>query len=481
MLPNDPNDPNASDDPPTATTAELPGEPTETDEQTGQAAAAAMADGPGLGYVAGPAPVPVAGRTNRRGFVLGVALTLVTVLGGSALFVSGYSLGHQQAEQPGTASADQVAFKSFWDTYHSIRDRYALGPVDTTTLVEGAIRGMVASIGDPYSSYLSPEDFASTLQDISGQFEGIGTEIGTVDANGKTVDCATFGPTCRLVVVTPIAGSPAEKAGIKAGDVITSVDGASLDGLTPDQARDKIRGKAGTSVKLHIERKGAAAFDLTLVRAKIQREEVIAKELSNGTVGYVELAGFSDAGADAFVAAVKADVDKGIKKIVVDLRGNPGGFINDAQKVASAFIASGPVFWQQYANGTQEETDALPNGVATDSSIKVVVLIDHGSASAAEIVAGALQDTKRATLVGETSFGKGTVQQWLQLEGAGGVKLTIAKWLTPLKRWIHKIGLVPDVAVAPPANASAPDAALDRAVAILTGAADVPEALLDAA
>jgi carboxyl-terminal processing protease len=469
-----PNDPAPSDDPSTATTADLPTERADP-------ATATSSDEPGLGYVAGPAPLPVGGRTNRRGFVLGVALTLVAVLGGSALFLSGYSLGHQQAEQPGTAAADELAFKSFWDTYHSIRDRYALGPVDTTTLVEGAIRGMVASIGDPYSSYLSPEDFASTLQDISGQFEGIGTEIGTVDANGKTVDCATFGPNCRLVVVTPIAGSPAEKAGIKAGDVITAVDGASLDGLTPDQARDKIRGKAGTSVTLHIERTGAAAFDITLVRAKIQREEVIAKELANGTVGYVELAGFSDAGADAFVAAVKADVDKGIKKIVVDLRGNPGGFINDAQKVASAFIGSGPVFWQQYANGTQEETDAIPGGVAVDSSIKVVVLIDHGSASAAEIVAGALQDTKRATLVGETSFGKGTVQQWLQLEGAGGVKLTIAKWLTPLKRWIHKIGLVPDVPVAAPTSATAPDAALDRAVSILTGAGDLPEALLQAA
>jgi carboxyl-terminal processing protease len=469
-----PNDPAPSDDPTTATTAELPTEPADP-------ATAGSSDEPDLGYIVGPAPLPVGGRSNRRGFVLGIALTLVTVLGGSALFLSGYSLGHQQAQQPGTAAADEQAFKSFWDTYHSIRDRYALGPVDTTTLVEGAIRGMVASIGDPYSSYLSPEDFASTLQDISGQFEGIGTEIGTVDATGKTVDCGTFGPNCRLVVVTPIAGSPAEKAGIKAGDVITSVDGASIDGLTPDQARDKIRGKAGTSVTLHIERTGAAAFDLSLVRAKIQRAEVIAKELANGTVGYVELAGFSDAGADAFVAAVKADVDKGIKKIVVDLRGNPGGFITDAQKVASAFIGSGPVFWQQYANGTQEETDALPGGVAVDPSIKVVVLIDHGSASAAEIVAGALQDTKRATLVGETSFGKGTVQQWLQLDGAGGVKLTIAKWLTPLKRWIHKIGLVPDVAVAAPASASAPDAALDRAVSILTGTAEQAEALLEAA
>jgi carboxyl-terminal processing protease len=295
------------------------------------------------------------------------------------------------------------------------------------------------------------------------------------------VDCTTFGPNCRLAVVSPIAGSPAEKAGIKAGDVITSVDGVSIDGLTSDQARDKIRGKAGTSVTLHIERKGVAPFDIAIVRAKIQRQEVTAKDLANGTVGYVELAGFSDAGAQAFVAAVKADVDRGIKKFVIDLRGNPGGFITAAQKVASAFIASGPVFWQQYAGGSPQETDATPGGVATDSSIKVVLLIDHGSASASEIVAGALQDTKRATLVGETSFGKGTVQQWLPLSDSGTLKLTVAKWLTPNKRWIHKIGIVPEVTVAASTTAGAPDAQLDKAVSILTGAALQPEALLKAA
>jgi carboxyl-terminal processing protease len=477
MLPNDPSQP---DDTTSTTTDLAPADEAGSSVSAWTEHASTEADRPPLGYVSGPAPVPVAGRTNRRGFVLGVALTLVAILGGGALFASGYSLGHQQANQPGTTAADEKAFQAFWDAYHGITDQYALGPVDTSTLVQGAIRGMVTAIGDPYSSYLSPADAAATLQDISGQFEGIGTEIGTVDATGKTIDCTTFGPNCRLSVVTPIAGSPAETAGIKAGDVITSVDGTSIDGLTSDQARDKIRGKAGTSVTLHIERKGVAPFDVTIVRAKIQRQEVTAKELANGTVGYVELAGFSDAGADAFVAAVKADVDKGIKKFVIDLRGDPGGFITDAQKVASTFIASGPVFWQQYADGSQHETDATPGGVATDPSIKVVLLIDHGSASASEIVAGALQDAKRATLVGETSYGKGTVQQWLPLSDSGTLKLTIAKWLTPLKRWIHKIGIVPEVPVAASTAAGA-DAQLDKAVSILTGAAVQPQALLKSA
>ena len=434
------------------------------------------------GYVAGPAPVPVHARRPQRNTVVAAALVVVALLGGGALFMSGYSLGRDQGLAPGTPVSEAQEFQAFWDTYHAVRDQYALGPVDTKTLVEGAIKGMVEAVGDPYSSYLTPEDYAASLSDISGQFEGIGTEIGTVNSKGATVDCSVFGPECRLVVIATIEGSPAEAAGIKAGDVIASVDGVSIDGLSPDQARDKIRGKAGTTVTLRIERTGTAPFDLTITRAKIQRQEVTAKDLAGGTVGYVKLSGFSDAGADAFVAAVKADVDKGQKKLVIDLRGNPGGFITDAQKVASTFIASGPVFWEQFADGHLQEWDADGKGVATDPSIKIVLLIDHGSASASEIVTGALRDTKRATIVGETSFGKGTVQEWITLEDKGAVKLTIAKWLTPNKDWIHKIGIVPDVAVTVPTNTPAgTDPVLDRALTVLGTSVETPIAWLRAA
>jgi carboxyl-terminal processing protease len=434
------------------------------------------------GYIAGPVPVPVAPRPARRSTVVAVAMLVVAILGGGALFMSGYSLGRDQGLAPGTPASEEQAFKAFWDTYHAVRDQYALGPVDTQTLVEGAIKGMVEAVGDPYSTYLTPEDYAASLQDISGQFEGIGTEIGTVDSKGATVDCSTFGPECRLEISGTIEGSPAEAAGVKAGDVITAVDGTSIDGLSPDQARDKIRGKAGTTVTITIQRAGTAPFDLTITRAKIQRQEVVAKDLAGGSVGYVQLAGFSDAGADAFVAAVKADVDKGQKKLIIDLRGNPGGFITDAQKVASTFIASGPVFWEQFADGHLQEWDADGKGVATDSSIKVVVLIDHGSASASEIVTGALRDTKRATIVGETSFGKGTVQEWITLEDKGAVKLTIAKWLTPNKDWIHHIGIVPDIAVTIPTNTPAgSDPVLDRALTVLGTSAGLPDAWLVAA
>ncbi|MEZ0241079.1 MAG: S41 family peptidase [Chloroflexota bacterium] len=434
------------------------------------------------GYIAGPSPVAVQSGPRRGGFMLGVAVALVALLGGGALFLSGYSIGLRQSAEPGTPATEQAEFQAFWDAYHNIKERYPLGPIDQKALIEGAIKGMVESLGDPYSSYLSSEDFRGTLQDISGEFEGIGAEIGTVNAAGDTVDCTPFGPDCRLVIVAPIEGSPAEKAGLRPGDVIVTVDGSTLDGLTPDEARDRIRGAKGTSVTLHVEREGAAAFDITIVRDTIHRQEVITRDLGDGSIGYVRLTGFSENGADAFVAAVKADVDKGQKKLVIDLRGNPGGFIDAARKVASAFIASGPVFWQEDAKGELTPTDALPDGVATDPSIEVVVLIDRGSASASEIVAGALQDTKRAKLVGEKSFGKGTVQQWIELQDAGGVKLTVAKWLTPNKTWIHTIGLTPDVPVVVPTdNPPEQDPILDRALEVLNGAATAPVVLLRAA
>ncbi|HLX33796.1 MAG TPA: S41 family peptidase [Candidatus Limnocylindrales bacterium] len=437
-----------------------------------------------VGYVAGPAPVPVQGRPQRRNLVFGVALVVVAVLAGSALFVSGYSVGREQTLTPGATAQEEQDFKAFWDTYQAIKNQYALGPVDTETLVEGAIKGMVASINDPYSTYLSPADYQASLQDIQGQFTGIGVEVGTVDSKGNTVDCSTFGPDCRFEVTKPLDGSPALAAGIQAGDIITAVDGKSLDGQTPDDARTEIRGDAGTTVTLTIQRGTQAPFDVKITRAQITEQQVVAKDLANGTVGYVQLTGFSDSGADAFIAAVKADVAKGEKKLVIDLRGNPGGFITDAQRVASAFIASGPIFYEQFADGHQQEWDALGGSyaVATDPSIKVVVLVDGGTASAAEIVTGALHDTNRATIIGQKTFGKGTVQEWITLDNQGAVKLTIAKWLTPDKTWIHHIGITPDVTVTVPANTPpTQDPVLDKALSVLGASGSVDTSSVDAA
>jgi carboxyl-terminal processing protease len=418
-----------------------------------------------------PAPAPVAGR---RSSVLVTALAIVAVLGGSALFVSGWTLGRQSALTPGTPSGEADAFQPFWDTYRAVTERYAGGEVDRKTLIEGAIKGMIGSLDDPYSQYLTSEEFKESLRSISGEFEGIGATIGTVDASGATSTCTTLGAGCRLSIVAPIPGSPAEKAGVQPGDVIEAIDGASLDGLTVDAARNKVRGPKDTAVVLTIQRGTGAPFDLEIVRAVIVTPEVETKSLADGAVGYIRLAGFSDHAAEQFNAAVEAVVEGGQKQLIVDLRGNPGGYVTAARDIASQFLSAGTIFWQQDADGTLVATVATPGGAATDPSIRLVLLVDGGSASASEIVAGALHDRGRATLVGSTTFGKGTVQQWTQLEDdSGGFRLTIAKWLTPDKTWVHKAGIEPDVPVdatgAAPDEDPALDAALDALGAQTTG------------
>jgi carboxyl-terminal processing protease len=420
---------------------------------------------------ASPGEVPVAAQATaprRRLPILPLAIALVAVLTGGALFMSGYTLGLRSGTEPGTPPSDEGAFEPFWDTYHTINDRYAGGEVDREVLIQGAIRGMIDALGDPYSSYLTSDEYRESLQGISGQFEGIGAEIATQAADG-TQGCATLGADCRLLVVAPIVGSPAEKAGLLAGDLILATDGTSLDGLNVDSARDRIRGPKGSVVTLTVLRGDTAPFDLAITRDLVQEQEVISRDLADGTVGYVRLTGFSDTGATALRDALAAHVKAGRTSLILDLRGDPGGYVTAARAVASEFIASGPIFFEQDAAGTEVATDAIADGVATDPSLRIVCLIDGGSASASEIVAGALQDTGRATLVGQQSFGKGTVQQWQELTGEGGAfKLTIAKWLTPKKRWIHDVGLTPDVIVTLPDPVPADtDPTLDKALEVL--------------
>ena len=209
-------------------------------------------------------------------------------------------------------------------------------------------------------------------------------------------------------MTAPLPGSPAERIGLKPGDVVTLVDGTSVDGLTVDAARDRIRGPKGSAVALTIDRGDGVPLLLSITRDIVQSQEVESRALADGTIGYIKIAGFSDASADQVVAALTAHLAAGRERLVIDLRGDPGGYVTAARKIASQFIGSGVVFWQQDAKGNQVPTEALTDGVATDPHVKVVVLIDGGSASASEIVAGALQDSKRAVLVGRHSYGKGT-------------------------------------------------------------------------
>jgi carboxyl-terminal processing protease len=308
---------------------------------------------------------------------------------------------------------------------------------------------MIAALGDPYSMYLTSQEYRDSLQGISGEFEGIGATIGAVDAKGKTSSCTTLTATdCRMVIVEPIQGSPADRAGLLPGDVVTAIDGKALAGMSLDDARALVRGPKDTAVTLTIVRDDAAPQDVEIVRAVVIQPEVEARLIANDSVGYLKLSGFSEHAADQLDAALGEDVDAGIKKIILDLRGNPGGFVTAARDIASEFLADGTVFWQRDADGNLTETVAKPGGKATDPSIRVVVLVDGGSASASEIVAAALHDRGRATLVGQKTFGKGTVQQWTQLEDdSGGFRLTTARWLTPDRTWIHGKGIEPDVVV----------------------------------
>jgi carboxyl-terminal processing protease len=411
-------------------------------------------------------PEPATRRATRR--PTAVALAVVAVLAGGALFLSGFALGSLKATTPGTPADEQTAFQPFWDAYRSVTEHYAGPPVDRKVLIDGAIRGMIAALGDPFSAYLSPDEYRQSLQGLSGRFEGVGARIEARRLSG-TGDCPTLGNGCGLVVVEPIHGAPAERAGLLAGDRITAIDGQTVDGQTVDQALARVRGPKGTTVTLAVVRGTGAPFDLPIVRDVIVQPEVSTRTLAGGTVGYIRLSGFSDQAASDFRAAVAADVAAGRDRLVLDLRGNPGGYVTDAQQVLSQFVPAGTtIFSQQDATGTRVPTVALAGGAATDSAIRLVVLIDGGSASASEIVAGALQDLGRAQLVGSKSYGKGTIQVWQQLaDDNGGFRLTVDRWLTPNGRWIHGQGLTPDVPVAASTAAGSSDPVLDRALELL--------------
>ncbi len=458
---------------------ELPGEvpvpgehePAPATPDPGQAATGPGAVAPGTPVPVvpvGPAVQPI--EPPRRGVgPLQLALAVVALLAGAALFLSGYTLGARTATTPGTPAADQALFAPFWDTWDSINRSY-VGAVDQKKLVEGAIDGLIKALGDPYSSYMSPADLQRAREDLGGQFGGIGAVISARSTAASGGTCTILAPDCRMTVVSAIAASPAEAAGIREGDVVTGVDGTSVEGLTLDQAIAKVRGRKGTQVVLTIVRGGQATFDLRIVRDTIVQTQVEARDLANASVRYIRVAAFSDNAATDFTTALQAGLAKGERSVIVDLRDNPGGYVTAARTIASQFIGSGPLFWEESADGTQIETDASAGGIATDASIRVMVLVNKGSASASEIVSGALQDTKRATLVGETTFGKGTVQQWVDLtDDSGGFRLTIAKWLTPAKHWIHQKGLTPDLLVGASAEPTSPtgDPYIDAALKAL--------------
>ncbi len=325
---------------------------------------------------------------------------------------------------------------------------------------------MFESLGDPFSSYMTSEEYQASLSGISGEFEGIGAEMASVDSSLKS--CTPLGPSCALEVVRIIRDSPAQGAGLLAGDVISAVDGTSVAGMSIDDVVSKIRGPRLSQVRLTFTR-GGAPMELTITRDTVQSEDVIESSFDGGTVTDLKITGFSSSAADDVKKMLGDSLAAGVRRFVIDLRDDPGGFVGTAESIADQFVATGPIYWEEDAQGNDTEHDASGDGIATDPGIAVVVLVNGGTASASEILTGALHDTGRATVVGTKTYGKGTVQQWILLSNdSGGFRLSIAKWLTPDKTWVHGVGITPDVVMEQPANlALGQDPQLDRAVALV--------------
>jgi carboxyl-terminal processing protease len=428
-------------------------------------------------------PSPAAdGPAELRADALGSTQTALVAGGllavsGALLFAAGLGLGGAGA---GRDAEEQAAVEAFSETYRQITREF-VGEAPPDELLEGAIRGMFETLDDPYSAYLGPDEFETTLADISGEFEGIGARMSVEDSGGAS--CPAIEDDCGLRVVEVLPEAPALAAGLLAGDVVTAVDGQGLEGRTLEDAVAIIRGPRDSDVRLTIDRDGET-LDLSVRRGVISSQDVRWAVLEDGKIGYLRIDTFSGGAADDFEVALGELLEDELTGVVLDVRGDPGGFVDAAVDIAGQFIADGPVYWEEDAAGRQRAVEAAGDGLAVDPALEVVVLVDDGTASASEILAGALQDAGRAVLVGQPTFGKGTVQEWSQLPGeSGGYRLSVAKWLTRDKTWVHEVGLAPDVEVSGggerfwptlgdegvDAAAVAADPQLQRAISILLG------------
>lgn len=329
-------------------------------------------------------------------------------------------------------SKDNVDFATFWEAWDQLNTTYLdKKNLSGEKLMQGAIQGLIKAAGDPYTSYFDPDANTSFNNELSGTFEGVGMELGVRDD--------------KLVVIAPLDDSPAAKAGILAGDRIVEIDGEDATRYDIGAAVSKIRGKAGSKVKMVLTREGRAEpLELELTRATINVKSVKTK-IDSG-VAIVTVTRFGDNTKSEWDQAVNEITTKGIKKVILDLRNDPGGRLDTAIAIAGEFGTKKEfVVQQEDSNGKRNqfypEQDGRLQGVET------VVLVNKGSASASEIVAGALQDRKKATVVGETSFGKGTVQAVTDLKDGSALHITIAKWLTPNGNWVHGKGIKPGVEV----------------------------------
>lgn len=365
----------------------------------------------------------------------------------------GWQLGHRDIEikltnfRPSVSIVNKeppkninVDFKLFWDVWDLLSRSYLdKKAIDAEKLFHGAISGMVAALGDPYTVFLPPQQQKFSTEELNGSFEGVGIQLG-------------FNKEKRLTVIAPLDGTPAQKAGIKPEDLILKIDGKDTVNMTLPEAVTLIRGPKGTKIELTILRgEDSEPLQFTLTRESIivKSVEVSFKTAESGKkVAIIKLSRFGERTKEEWNEAVNKLLSENAQAVVLDVRNNPGGFLDGAVFIASEFIDSGDIVLQENSSG--EKTSFKVNRAGKLTEMPVIVLINKGSASASEIVAGALRDRKGIRLAGEKSFGKGTIQEAQDLAGGTGIHITVAKWLTPKGSWVNDSqGFEPDVKVEP--------------------------------
>ncbi len=377
-------------------------------------------------------------------------ISLQTLIIAILTFVLGWQLGHKDINlawknyHPQVKISDaapplvkDIDFKLFWQTWNVLSQKYVdKKAIDPQKMYYGAISGMVSALGDPYTVFLPPDAQKSSKEELGGSFEGVGIQLG-------------FDKEKRLVVIAPLEGTPAKRAGIKPGDLILKIGEKDTTTISLPEAVSLIRGPRETKITLQIYHEGDKdTKNVTLTRDTILVKSVEFEEKntpSGKTVGVIKLSRFGEKTKSEWEEAVDKALALNPDGVVLDLRNNPGGFLDGAIYIASEFISNGDVVLQEGADGNRINFPV--NRVGRLTKFPLLVLVNKGSASASEIVAGAIQDYKRGKLVGEQTFGKGTIQEAEELPEDTGLHVTTAKWLTPEGRWVHNKGLTPDVVV----------------------------------
>lgn len=378
----------------------------------------------------------------RKVFGFFAALAMI-----AAVFWSGYERGVQNASVGGgtvplsesvvTGKSDTVVkvdFALFWRVWDLLKQKYVdTDSLDAKKLMYGAIKGMLAATGDPYTTFLDPEETQEFGEDISGSFEGIGAELGIKQG--------------ILTVIAPLSGTPAEKAGLRAADKIIRIDGKITADMGIDDAVKLIRGKKGTTVTLTILRGGEnEARDITVERGVINVKSV-QLSFTDDNIANLKVTRFGDDTSREFAQAIRSLKSRNAKGIILDLRNNPGGYLDSAVDMAGRMLPQGKVVVMEESRGGERE-ELQASGADMASSIETVVLINEGSASASEILAGALKENRgNVTLVGKKSFGKGSVQELVELPQGTAAKFTVARWLTPNGNQINEQGINPDIEI----------------------------------